>query len=272
MLSKISLLPASYSINLLVHEAFVMRVLAVIPARFSSTRLPGKPLADIHGKPMIQWVYERTSRARGLSGVVVATDDERVMEAVRKFGGDARMTDPQIPSGTDRVAAIADLIEADAYINVQGDEPLIEPKAIEKAAELVTCKKFEMGTVMTPLTDPEDLANRAVVKVIADRHGRALYFSRLPIPYGKMEGPEPGQGFVCRRHVGLYSYTRETLFRIRKLPVSALEKAEMLEQLRAMQDGISIGITEVDFKSIGVDTPQELEKVRLWLSNENISS
>lgn len=259
-----------------------MRVLAVIPARFASTRLPGKPLSDIHGKPMIQWVYERARQAKGLLDVVVATDDEKVAQAVRSFGGKAMMTAPEIPSGTDRVAAVADEIQADVYINVQGDEPLMEPAAIEAAAELVTSGRFEMGTVMTPILDASDLENRAVVKVIADRHGRALYFSRLPIPYGREPIPAARRPsgttrdldapYACRRHVGLYSYTRDTLFRIRKLPPSLLEKCEMLEQLRAMQDGISIGITEIDFTSIGVDTPEELEKVRTWLNKKNSSS
>ena len=239
-----------------------MRVLAVIPARYASTRLHAKPLADIHGKPMIQWVYERASQARGIDRTVVATDDVRIADVVAGFGGEAIMTAPEIASGTDRVAAVADQIQADVYVNVQGDEPLMESRAIEAGVELVTSGRFQMGTVMTPMTDPDDLTNPAVVKVIADRTGRALYFSRHAIPYSRGAAPGPGGSFVCRRHVGLYTYTRETLFRIRALPVCDLERAEMLEQLRAMEDGIAIGITEIDFISIGVDTPEELEKVR----------
>lgn len=243
-----------------------MRVVAVIPARYASTRLPGKPLSKIHGKPMIQWVYERTRQARGLDSVLVATDDTRIMEAVAGFGGQAVMTSSELQSGTDRVAAVAEMHPADVYVNVQGDEPMMDPGAIEAAVELVTSGKFQMSTVMTPMTDVADLSNMAVVKVIADRTGRALYFSRFPIPYSRKTQPEPGEAFVCRRHVGLYVYTRETLFRIRSLPVSDIERGESLEQLRAMMDGISIGITEVDFTSIGVDTPEELEKVRKALS------
>jgi 3-deoxy-manno-octulosonate cytidylyltransferase (CMP-KDO synthetase) len=239
-----------------------MKVLAVIPARFGSTRLPGKVLADIHGKPMIQWVYERARRAKGLESVIVATDDERVAQVVRRFGGEVMLTSPDLPSGTDRVAAVADRVPADIYVNIQGDEPLMESKAIEEAAGLVLSGRFPMGTVMTPVADPSDLQNMAVVKVVADKTGRALFFSRYPIPYSRKSGPEEGEPYACKRHVGLYAYTQETLFRIRALKPSPLERGESLEQLRAMEDGIPIGITEVDFLSIGVDTPEELEKVR----------
>jgi 3-deoxy-manno-octulosonate cytidylyltransferase (CMP-KDO synthetase) len=246
----------------MLHEGFLMRVLAVIPARYASVRLPAKPLADIHGKPMIQWVYERAKASSAVDRVVVATDDERIAKAVRGFGGEAMMTSSEIQSGTDRVAAVADEIDADVYVNIQGDEPLMATEAITAAVELVTSKRFVMGTAMTPMTDPDDLSNVAVVKVIADRLDRAIYFSRHPIPYSRGEAPKAGGEFACRRHVGLYTYTKECLFRIRSLPQSLWEKGEMLEQLRAMEDGISIGIREVDFLSIGVDTPEELEKVR----------
>lgn len=234
----------------------------VIPARYASTRLPAKPLADIHGKPMIQWVYERAKSSRSATRVVVATDDERIARVVREFGGEVVMTSPEINSGTDRVAAVSDQIDADIYVNIQGDEPLMESAAIDAAVALVASGKFPMGTVMTPLTDPADLTNSAVVKVLADKNGRSLYYSRHPIPYSRGPAPSAGGNFVCRRHVGLYTYTKETLHRIRALPQSEIEKGEMLEQLRAMEDGIAIGITEVDFLSIGVDTPEELEKVR----------
>lgn len=239
-----------------------MRVLAVIPARYAATRLPGKPLADINGKPMIQWVYEQAMKAKRLSSVIIATDDERVEKAVRGFGGKVMMTDPALPSGTDRVAAVADANPAEIYVNVQGDEPMMNPVAIDRAIELVASGRFPMGTVMTPMKDPDDLSNSAVVKVIADRNGRSIYFSRHPIPYSRGPRPETGGAFACRRHVGLYTYTRETLFRIRSLSPSPIEKGEVLEQLRAMEDGIPIGITEVDFLSIGVDTPEDLENVR----------
>lgn len=250
-----------------------MRVLAVIPARYASTRLPGKPLAKIHGKPMIQWVYERTKLAQGLDSVIVATDDERVASAVRGFGGKVLLTATDLHSGTDRVAAVAEQIKADVYLNVQGDEPLIEPEVVEKAAELVTSGRFEMGTVMTPLTDGADLKSPSVVKVLADRNERAIYFSRLPIPYSSSQSISTESldfnpclcHFVCRRHLGIYAYSRQILFRLRSLPPSPIEKAEMLEQLRALEDGIAIGVAEVFSKSIGVDTPEDLERVKLIL-------
>jgi 3-deoxy-manno-octulosonate cytidylyltransferase (CMP-KDO synthetase) len=249
-----------------------MKVLAVIPARYASTRLPAKPLADIHGKPMIQWVYERTSLAQGLTQVVVATDDQRIFDAVKKFGGEVLMTSPELQSGTDRVAAVADLLQADIYVNVQGDEPLIEPTVIEKAVELVATARYSFATVMSPLKTKEELENPAVVKVVADRQGRALYFSRYPIPYSRGPLPAPGESFACRRHVGLYVYTREILSQLRSLVPSPLERAELLEQLRAMEAGIAIGIAEVNFTSIGVDTPEELEKVRRILAPSSLKN
>lgn len=242
-----------------------LQVVAVIPARYGSTRLPAKPLADINGKTMIQWVYERAHQARGIVAVYVATDDERVASAVRAFGGKVIMTSPNIQSGTDRVWAVAQEVPGDVFVNVQGDEPLITGAAIEAGVELVTSGRFPMGTVMVPLKDETELRDPSVVKVIADRTGRSIYFSRHPIPYSRGPLPTSGSGFHCRRHVGLYIYTRETLKKFSSLPPSDLEKAEVLEQLRAMDAGISIGITEVDFTSIGVDTPEDLEKVRAIL-------
>lgn len=242
-------------------------VVAVIPARYASTRLPAKILADIHGKPMIQWVFERTRAARGVDRVYVATDDSRIAEAVRRFGGNVVMTSTEIQSGTDRVAAVADQVDGDIFVNVQGDEPLMDPRAIESAVDLVKSGRFTMSTVMSPLRTETELNDPSVVKVIADRLGRAIYFSRHPIPYSRGARPVSEESFVCRRHVGLYVYDRATLMRFRNLPVSALEKAEVLEQLRAMADGIPIGITEIDFTAIGVDTPEDLERVRQALSS-----
>jgi 3-deoxy-manno-octulosonate cytidylyltransferase (CMP-KDO synthetase) len=238
------------------------KVVIVIPARFASTRLPAKPLADIHGKPMIQWVYERSKKARGILRTVVATDDERVAQVVRGFGGEVIMTSPQLQSGTDRVAAVALEISADIYVNVQGDEPLIDPLAIEKGVELVASGAYSMSTVMVPLRDREELMDPSVVKVLADRKGRAIYFSRFPIPYSRGDLPSLASNYVCKRHVGLYIYRKETLLNFMDLPVSSIEKGEVLEQLRALESGIPIGIAEVNFISLGVDTPLDLEKVR----------
>jgi 3-deoxy-manno-octulosonate cytidylyltransferase (CMP-KDO synthetase) len=240
-------------------------VIAVIPARYGSTRLAAKPLADIHGKPMIQWVYERTRQARGVDQVVVATDDSRIADVVRRFDGQVVMTSPDIQSGTDRVAAVADAHPADIYINVQGDSPMIDPRAIEAGLALVSSGRFRFATVMAPFHDASDLDNPAAVKVIADTEGRAIYFSRHPIPYSRGPRPPAGEPLACRKHIGLYIYDRETLFRFRALPPSALEKAEVLEQLRALANGIPIGIVEHDFESVEVDTPEDLEKVRKLL-------
>ena len=247
----------------------VPSVATVIPARYSAQRLPGKPLADIHGKPMIQHVYERAARASGVSITGVATDDPRIAEAVERFGGKVWMTSPDLQSGTDRVAAVARMHpEIDIFVNVQGDEPMMDPRAIEAGVELVRSGRFQMSTVMTPMKDLSDLSNSAVVKVISDDLGRAIYFSRHPIPYSRKPAPEAGEPFVCRRHVGLYVYRRETLLQFSSLSPCLMERAESLEQLRALQAGIPIGIAEVDFLSIGVDTPEELEKVRRILSSE----
>jgi 3-deoxy-manno-octulosonate cytidylyltransferase (CMP-KDO synthetase) len=240
-------------------------VIAVIPARFASTRFPGKPLVDIHGKPMIQHVYERAKRVRGVDRVIVATDDARIESAVRGFGGEVVMTSPDLPSGTDRMAAVADQVEAAVYINVQGDEPMIDPRAIEKALELVWSGRFGLATAMTRLKSEEELADPSVVKVIADRNDRAIYFSRFALPYSRGAKPASMSDSVSMRHVGIYVFDRATLMRFRALPPSPLEQAEMLEQLRALADGIAIGVTEVEFTSIGVDTPADLEKVRAVL-------
>lgn len=245
-----------------------MKTIAVIPARFGATRLPGKPLADIHGKPMVQWVYEAAAQARGISQVIVATDDARIFAAVEAFGGVAMMTSNTLTSGTDRVAAIADKLPADVYLNVQGDEPLIEPETIEAALSLVTESDFEMSSVMTRLKSLEELESRAVVKAIADRRGRALYFSRFAIPYSRNAAPTNLAEWACYRHLGLYVYRRSTLLKLRELEPSPLEIGESLEQLRALDNGISIGLGVVNSISMGVDLPEDLEKVKHILSQK----
>ncbi|RYZ69808.1 MAG: 3-deoxy-manno-octulosonate cytidylyltransferase [Proteobacteria bacterium] len=245
-----------------------MNIVTVIPARYASTRLPAKPLADICGKPMIQWVYERATRASSHGRVIVATDDDRILKAVHKFGGEAILTHTHLPSGTDRVAAVAEQVAGDLFVNVQGDEPLMNPEAIESVIQLVSSGRFSMGTIMSPLRDEADLDNPAVVKALADKAGRAIYFSRFPIPYSRGQREAVHGSYVCRRHVGLYAYTRETLFRLRDLKPSRIEQGEMLEQLRALEDGIAIGIHELDFLSVGVDTPDDLVRVRALITQE----
>jgi 3-deoxy-manno-octulosonate cytidylyltransferase (CMP-KDO synthetase) len=234
-------------------------VLAIIPARYASTRLPGKALADIGGRPMIEHVYRRASEARSVSSVIVATDDERIYRAVLSFGGAARMTSARHPSGTDRLAEVAALLSCEIIVNVQGDEPLIDPHTIDDAvAPLRADPGLAMSTLRRRLDDPLDINNPNITKVVVDRDGFALYFSRAPIPYVR-----DGSRQTCTwGHVGLYVYRRECLLRLAGLQPTNLERAEALEQLRALEHGIRIKTVETVHESIGVDTPDDLERVR----------
>jgi 3-deoxy-manno-octulosonate cytidylyltransferase (CMP-KDO synthetase) len=243
-----------------------MMIVAVIPARYGSIRLPAKPLADICGKPMIQWVYEKTKQSKLCNRVVVATDDERVAVVVRGFGGEVVMTSETIQSGTDRMAVVAGMIDGDVFVNVQGDEPLIDGATIDAAIRPVMEGAFDLASLRVPIQSVEDLLNKNVVKVIVDDFNRALYFSRYPIPYSRVEPAQAKPPYLCSKHVGIYVYRKETLLKVSALPVTDLEKAESLEQLRALKAGIAIGVFETNFDSIGVDTPEDLEKVRRILS------
>ena len=242
-----------------------MRVTAIIPARYASTRFPGKPLAEILGKPMIQWVCERTAKAAHIHRVIVATDDERIAAAVRGFGGEVEMTRADHPTGTDRLAEVAARIETDLVVNVQGDEPLIDPKMIEQAvAPLRKNRGIPMGTLKCPLTSREEFRNPNVVKVVTDRQGFALYFSRAPIPHPRDLGadlPADLTGLNCFKHVGLYVYRKDFLLTYPKLAVTPLENLEKLEQLRALEHGFRIRVVETALPSQGVDTPEDLERV-----------
>jgi 3-deoxy-manno-octulosonate cytidylyltransferase (CMP-KDO synthetase) len=253
-----------------------LAIVAIIPARYGSTRLPGKPLSDIHGKPMIQHVHERTRRARSLDRVMVATDDERIARAVRAFGGEAVMTSRVHATGTDRLAEAAARIDATLVVNVQGDEPMLDPEGIDAAvAALAADETLPMSTLSLPLTDPEEMLAPSVVKVVTDARGDALYFSRSPIPHARLAAAS-GLGAaaaeavargLARKHVGLYVYRREALLRVAALPPSPLEQAEGLEQLRALENGIRIRVVERDGTSgVAVDTPQDLERVRALLA------
>jgi len=234
-------------------------VVIIIPARYASTRFPGKPLADLWGKPIIQHVWERAGQAKTAQRVIIATDDERIAAAARGFGAEVFMTRPDHPSGTDRVAEVAAQIEADLIVNVQGDEPLIDPAAIDAAvAPLIADPSVPMGTLCCPIEEVEDLVNPNVVKVVCDREGFALYFSRLPIPFVRDQGTLT-QRF---RHIGLYVYRRDFLLGLAKLPPTPLEQAEKLEQLRVLEHGHRIRVAVVAHASPGVDTPEELERLR----------
>ena len=235
-----------------------MKVLCVIPARYSSTRLPGKPLADIAGKPMIQHVYERAKQASLPQNVLIATDHALVRDAVLAFGGEAVMTASDHPSGTDRLAEVAKRYpEAEIIVNVQGDEPLIEPSVIDRLAQaLLDDPSVAMATLATPMHS-DDYDKPSAVKVVTDLAGYALYFSRSRIPYPRQtDAPVP-----VWQHIGIYAYRRDFLLAFAGLAPAPLEKAESLEQLRALENGYRIKVLHTDFVSIGVDTPEDLERV-----------
>ena len=255
-----------------------MAVVAIIPARYDSTRLPGKPLARIGGKPMIQHVYESTSKARGLDRILVATDDHRVEEVVKRFGGEVVMTSKDHASGTDRLAEVARKIKADLVVNVQGDLPFIHAETITRALRAMKRNQaIPMGTVCSPIVDPDEWRNCNIVKVVMDRSGFALYFSRSPIPYYRNDsvtldgssGRVAGQTLIGHRHVGLYVYQRDFLIKFARLRPTALEQIESLEQLRALAYGYKIYVAQVEETSVEVDTAADLESAERYLSRFN---
>ncbi len=249
-------------------------VIAIIPARYAATRLPGKPLLDIAGKPMILRVIERAQRCALIQRVIVATDDERIYQAVTAAGAEAQMTSPAHRTGTDRLAEVAASLEADIIVNVQGDEPLIEPSVIEQAiAPLLEDATIQMSTTCEPIESAADVINPNVVKVVTDHTGFALYFSRNPLPYPRNEviahgslaaalANEPALLARYAKHTGLYVYRREFLLRYAQLTSTPLEQSESLEQLRALEHGYRIRVVKVAHRSIGVDTPEDLAFVR----------
>jgi 3-deoxy-manno-octulosonate cytidylyltransferase (CMP-KDO synthetase) len=236
-----------------------LRIVAVIPARFASSRLPGKPLAEIGGRPMIEHVYRRVAASPIVSQVIVATDDLRIATRVHEFGGQVRLTKAH-ETGTDRLAEVAATLDCDIVVNVQGDEPLIDPGAI---AEAVSPFAHEPDVLVTTLfrriSEPAELTNPNVVKLVVDRGGFALYFSRAPIPH--LRDPRGGWPPLYK-HVGLYAYRRSALMVLASLEPTPLERAESLEQLRALEHGIRIKAVETRYDSFGVDTPEDLEQVR----------
>jgi len=239
-----------------------MRIVGIVPARYASTRFPGKPLVQILGKPLIQRVVERCRRAHSLAEVMVATDDERIAEVAGRFCR-VEMTRADHPSGTDRLAEVAERTDCDAAVNIQGDEPLIDPAVIDAVAAALA--DADMSTAATPLRDPAEYTNPNVVKVVLGVTGRALYFSRCTIPYLRGMADQPAldqlSAFPFMKHIGIYGYRRETLLRLVRLPVSALERAERLEQLRALENGVSIAVVRVAHESIGVDVPSDVARV-----------
>ncbi|MCH7921535.1 MAG: 3-deoxy-manno-octulosonate cytidylyltransferase [Nitrospinae bacterium] len=257
------------------------RAAAVIPARFGSTRFPGKPLVDVAGRPLIAHVVERCREAELVGRIIVATDDERIMGAAEASGAEAVMTNPSHPSGTDRVAEVAAGLSSELIVNVQGDEPIIAPDAIDAAiAPLLGDPTIPISTLMVRLTEPSELFNPNVTKVVIDRHGFALYFSRWPIPYirqawpnifeeGRERASEWVDAFPWYKHVGLYVYRREVLLELAELEPTALEEAEGLEQLRALAHGYTIKVVETEHDSIGVDTPEDVALVEAILAHRH---
>jgi 3-deoxy-manno-octulosonate cytidylyltransferase (CMP-KDO synthetase) len=255
-----------------------LAIVAIIPARYAATRLPGKPLSEIHGKTMIERVHERARAASKVDRVIVATEDERIAAAVRGFGGEAVMTSAAHATGTDRLAEAARGIEAAIVINVQGDEPLLDPKGVDAVAEALEREpSLEMATLSVPLVSLEEMLAPSVVKVVTDARGDALYFSRSPIPHVRQGAGSDAsasaraavESGLARKHVGLYGYRREALLRFAALPQSPLEQAEGLEQLRALAHGMRIRVVARDGDAgVAVDTPEDLERVRALLAPE----
>jgi 3-deoxy-manno-octulosonate cytidylyltransferase (CMP-KDO synthetase) len=244
-----------------------MTIVGIIPARYASTRFPGKPLALIAGKPLIQHVIERSRLAKSLSEVIVATDDPGIRDVAQKFCR-VEMTRSDHPTGSDRIAEVAARGSWDGVVNIQGDEPLIEPAVINAVA--VALARQQMSTAATAITNPADYENPNVVKVVVSAAGQALYFSRRTIPYlreaASRSVKEQLAAFPFLKHVGIYGYRRETLLRLVKFPVSQLEAAEKLEQLRALENGIPITVVKVDYESVGVDAPADVQRVEKMLS------
>lgn len=243
-------------------------IIAIIPARYGSTRFPGKSLALIENKPMVQWVYERTKRSRLVTRVIVATDDERIRNAVSAFGGEAVMTSPDHPTGTDRIAEVARALTCDIVVNVQGDEPLIHPDMIDEAvAPLINDAFIPMGTVCKKISEQSEAVDPNVVKVVFDKNGFALYFSRAPIPWdrdrwaGKRSFNDLDLAGSMYKHIGLYVYRRDFLLRYAKMLQTPLEAVEKLEQLRALESGHRIRTVVTEHESFGVDIPGDLSKI-----------
>ncbi|MCL6481957.1 MAG: 3-deoxy-manno-octulosonate cytidylyltransferase [Firmicutes bacterium] len=244
-----------------------LSVLAVIPARYHSQRFPGKPLAQIAGRPMLEHVWSRVCRAASVARVLVATEDERIAEAVRHWGGEAELTRPDHSCGTERVAEVALRVEADLYVNVQGDEPLLEPAAVDAAVDVLRADdEIAVATLCAPIRHPEEIMNPNVVKVVRDFSDNALYFSRAPIPWVR-ERAEP-VAVQHWKHIGIYVCRREALLEFPTLPPGELERVEQLEQLRWLENGYRIRVAETDYDPISVDVPDDVARVEARLTQQ----
>ncbi|WP_413582455.1 3-deoxy-manno-octulosonate cytidylyltransferase [Bdellovibrio sp. HCB288] len=243
-----------------------MKIVGVIPARFASTRFPGKPLAMLQGRPMIQWTIEGARKSKLLTDLIVATDDELIKGAAEDVGAKVVMTDSHLPSGSDRIHAAIKGIDCDVVVNIQGDEPLVTGELIDRLAQVfVDEPKMDMATLAHPISE-EELQNPNSVKVVMNINDEALYFSRFPMPYSRMKANEMGDYSGCLKHIGMYAYSKEFLKEFCEAPQALIERAESLEQLRALYLGAKIKVVRVKEASIGVDTPEDLEKLEKILS------
>jgi 3-deoxy-manno-octulosonate cytidylyltransferase (CMP-KDO synthetase) len=239
-----------------------MKAIGIIPARWGATRFEGKVVANLLGKPVVQHVWENAKKAKMLDDLLIACDDERIMKVVKDFGGKAVFTSPDQPSGTDRLAEVVNPLDVKIAVNIQGDEPLVRPIMIDTLVMALEDEKMaQMATVMKRIEDESELTNSNVVKVVTDKNGYALYFSRFAIPYNRTGEKEASRRPVYYKHIGLYAFTKDFLFTFRSLPKSSLENAEKLEQLRVLEFGYKIKVVETKFDTIGVDTPEDLRRV-----------
>ncbi|MGB2705736.1 MAG: 3-deoxy-manno-octulosonate cytidylyltransferase [Candidatus Omnitrophota bacterium] len=246
-----------------------MKAIGIIPARWQSERFEGKVLANLLGKPLVQHVWERAKESRILEEVIIATDNEDVIKAVKRFGGKVVYTSKDQPSGSDRIVEVINPIDVEVVVNIQGDEPLVHYSMIDGLANaLLEDKTVQMATVIKKINDKNELANPNVVKVVIDKDGYALYFSRSPIPYARGEETKEKVQYYYK-HIGIYAYTKDFLFTYTNLPKSGLEETEKLEQLRALENGYKIKTIETEFDTIGVDTPEDLRKVEGMLRSGN---
>lgn len=249
-----------------------MNIVAIIPSRYASTRLPAKPLADIGGKTMIQRVYERTQQASLVNDIIVATDDQRIVDAVRAFGGKVQITPADIQSGSDRIALVARSVKADMVVNVQGDEPLIDPKLIDQTIRaLIDHKHAVVATAIKKISDYREIFNPNVVKAVVDKNNDALYFSRSPVPHLRdaKEEQEWLKGAAFYKHFGIYVYRAQFLQQFSFLEPTPLELSEKLEQLRVLEHGFTITCVPTEYESFPVDTPDDLEKIRELIKRKN---
>lgn len=246
-----------------------MNVIGVIPARYASTRFQGKVLVEVLGKPVLQHVWERARQAFLLDDLIIACDHELVAKTASSFGAKVVMTAKAHACGTDRISEVVNPLDVKIIINIQGDEPLIHPMMIDSVAEaLLNDKSLSMATLMKKIEDPLDITDPHVVKVVVDKNNFALYFSRSTIPHQAVNSEEKNP--VYYKHIGLYGYTKDFLFIYKNLPVSRLERAECLEQLRVLEEGFRIKVIETKFDTVGVDTPADLEKVKVYLERQKL--